>query len=135
MTWKSQGDTTQLFVTLRPHGDGTEVRLRMDRGAAALMAWFFPVAAFLFMAGALGNTLAPEGVLGGLLYFLAFLLGGVVSARTLWWRTSLSADARFQELLDVVAREVDATPEGHSSPVRPDNRPDAGSEGTPTRPA
>lgn len=106
ITWKSVGDVTQSFVTLRPDETGTEIQVRLDRSGAMVLTWFLSAILFVFVGAALGNTLAPEGVLGGILYFLAFLMAGLATGRTVWSLASTAAAARFQRLVDAVAREV-----------------------------
>lgn len=110
VTWKSVGDVTQTFVTLRPDEAGTEIQLRLDRSAAFILTWFLPVAAFLAAAGALGNAMAPEGLLGGFLYFLTFLAGGLATGQMLWIQNSHLATERFKELAEAVAAEVEERP-------------------------
>lgn len=108
ITWKSVGDVTQSFLTLRPDETGTEVQVRLDRSGAMVLTWFLSTILFVFAGAALGNVLGPEGALAGVLYMVAFVMAGLVTGRTLWSLASTAAAARFQRLVDAVAREVGA---------------------------
>lgn len=119
--WKSVGEVTQTFVSLRPDAGATEVRVRVDRGVAFLMTWFFTILVFLILAGATGEALAPGGVLGGILYFLGFLTAGAASARLLWSRSSRLVEARLQRLLDAVDHEMSEIPKLPAGDEPPDS--------------
>lgn len=124
VTWRSVGEIPQLFVTLRPRDTGTEVQVRMDRSVAFTLTWFLTIVAFLVVAGASGDAMAPGGVLGGILYLLSFLAVGTAAARTLWAINSRKAEKRFKELVDAVgaaAADAERLPpaEGPATPGEP----------------
>lgn len=130
VTWRSVGEIPQIFVTLRPREDDTEIQVRMDRGVSFTLTWFLTVTVFLVLAGATGDALAPEGILGGALYLLSFLSAGLVAARTLWAVNSRKAQARFRTLVDVVgqmaaAAAPDALPGETEGPPSPPGAPGA----------
>lgn len=123
VTWKSVGQTSTPFVTLRPDGDGTEIQIHHDRSGAIVLTWLFTTLGLAFVGAALGSTLAPSGAVGGLLYLSGFVAAGAATARLLWTRSSAAATARLHDLLGHVTAGVESAG-GSSPPDAPSADPD-----------
>lgn len=102
ITWETDGEPSQLHVDLTPRGDGTEVRLSVNRDAAFILTWFFSVAGGLVAGGVTGAVVQPDTLLGGLAIMGGTVTGGLALARTLWGRSTRVVRARVERLMEAV---------------------------------
>jgi hypothetical protein len=107
VTWETEGEVSQFHVSLAPRGEGTEVRLSVNRDVAFILTWSFSVAAAAAGAGVTGAIIEPATVLGGLAIMGTLLTGGLAVARTLWGRSSRAVRAKAQRLMEALVREVE----------------------------
>ncbi len=104
VTWETEGELSQIHVTLRPTANRTEVRVAVNRDAAASLTIFLPVVAGLVSAGVTAALLDPATLAGGALIMGSGLVGGLAVARGLWGRSSRIIRDRANRLMDLLQR-------------------------------
>jgi hypothetical protein len=102
LTWESEGEPSQIHVTLRPGDDRTEVRVSVNRDAAFILTYFLSLTAGLVSAGVTGAVLDPPTAAGGALLLGSGAAGGLAVARVLWARSTRVIRERVEHLLDSV---------------------------------
>lgn len=102
ITWETEGELSQIHVTLRPTADSTEVRVAVNRDAAAALTTFLPTVAGVVSAGIAGAILDPATMAEGALIMGSGLVAGLAAARGLWGRSSRVIRHRADRLMDLL---------------------------------
>ena len=105
MSWNSVGEVSQVFVTAHAEGEGTRVRVAVDRRGA-----LFLTATFSLLAAVIGpvvvTVLEPESVAVS-----AAIIGGAVAGilglgRAMWASTTRGIREKVDALMDTVSRSL-----------------------------
>ena len=124
MSWTSAGEGSQLLVTAHAEGDGTRVRVVVDRRAGLALTATFSLLGTLAVGvmGAVAFKTFGIDSLGLQLSFLtATVTGGLAAGRALWVSTSRSLREKAGRLMETVSRaltEESGGPGSSGSPPR-----------------
>ena len=119
MSWHTVGEGSQVLVTAHADGDGTRVRLVIDRSGALVAVGTFTLLGTLAVAIAtivgfevieLQSQALGWSVLGGA------VLGSLAVGRRVWASTSRTFRRRLDSLMDTVSRSLSASADEPKSP-------------------
>lgn len=110
MSWASGGEGSQVLVTARPEGEGTRVRVAIDRRQTLLVTTMF--SGFATVGAVIAFIAAEESGLPVANPAGLALLGGAVAtifgtARAVWASTGRRLREARASLIDVLARAVE----------------------------
>lgn len=109
-----RGEPTQLNVSVYNLDGRNEVRVAVDRNAAAILTHLFPTIGGLLAGVAVGASLEP-GLVGGAAVLAGGAGAGFAFARALWHRSSRTVRARAARIVERVTAALPT----------PSNRPDS----------
>jgi hypothetical protein len=107
LSWETKGEPSQLHVSIFPEDDGTQVRLAVNRDAAAVLTIFMPIMGSLVLGGITGGAVDPATAVGGVAIMGGWLAGGVTLSRVLWGRSTRIIRDRANRVLDAVTRALE----------------------------
>ena len=109
MSWNSGGEGSQIFVTAHTEGEGTRVRVTVDRARVLIGTAFISLIGGLAVAGMTGVIGVSLGV-PEVAVRVGALLGGVVGSlalgRAVWVSTTRGIRAKVDALMDTVSRSL-----------------------------
>lgn len=105
VTWETEGEASQIHVSLFPRADHTEVRVSVNRDAAVVLTWFGSLAGGMVAAGVTGAIIDPA-VTEGVLIMGSGAASGLVVARLLWRRSTRIFRERVDRIMAVIGREL-----------------------------
>jgi len=100
LEWKTSGEVSEIAVTARALEQGTQIRIIVNRGAAAALTWGFSVAGGLVAAGITGAILDPDSVLVGIGILAGGGTAGLGLGRSIWARSTRRFQRKFMKLRD-----------------------------------
>jgi len=112
MFWKSVGEGSETVVTVHNEGEGTRVRVQVDRrGALVITAvlGFAGSVVVVVLGLALGETILPVSAAVGLTLTGAGVAGVLALARGLWTSTSRRIWKDAKALMDTISRSLAET--------------------------
>ena len=109
MSWNSGGEGSQIFVTAHTEGEGTRVRVTVDRARVLIGTAFISLIGGLAVAGMTGVIGVSLGV-PEVAVRVGSLVGGVVGSlalgRAVWVSTTRGIRAKVDALMDTVSRSL-----------------------------
>lgn len=106
LAWKSVGELSQVYVTVTPGEDSTELRVTANRDPAFILTWFFSVGGAMVLGGISGAIFEPSTVAGGVGLFASLATGGLALARTLWGRGTRRFEHRLDAVMEALRKSV-----------------------------
>ncbi len=106
MSWNSVGAASQVFVTAHAEGEGTRVRVTVDRGGALAGTTAMVSLVSIVLGGVVATILEPESVAVN-----AAIVGGAVAGslglgRAMWASTTRGIREKVDALMDTVSRSL-----------------------------
>lgn len=110
MSWNSVGEGSQIFVTAHAEGEGTRVRVTVDRHGGLILTAAFSVSGALAV-GIIGVVVGASGVEQSFLFGATVIGGGVAGilalARGAWASTSREIREKVDTLMDTASRSLE----------------------------
>lgn len=107
MSWRSVGEPSQMYATVRREGEGTRVRVTVDRGGGLLLTGFLSTIGGIIAASIVGAVLDPASAVVGTALVGGGLAAGLTVGRALWAATTRSVRHRLDRIMDAVGSSMD----------------------------
>ncbi len=123
MSWNSVGEGSQTFVTAHAEGEGTRVRVTVDRRSGLILTATFSVLGALAVGiiGVVGASAVEQSVVFGATVIGGGVLGSLAVARAAWASTTRGIREKMDTLMDTVTRSLAET--GVESPSSEETAP------------
>ena len=108
LEWRFQeSGESSTFIQVAPRGDGTRIRISVNRAGQAFLSYWVPMTASAVIAGITLGAIEPS-TLGGFLFgFGGALAAGYGIGRTIWRYSTRGWNDRLQRLLTAMIRTAE----------------------------
>jgi hypothetical protein len=124
LTWNSVGEGSHVFVAAHREGDGTRVRIVVNRYGVLAMTGVVSLTAGLILPLIVASTLDLDSAAINSAIFTGGLAGSVTIARAVWSATSKRLREQASALMDVFAGTLDQSAVSESPEASPSSKAD-----------
>ena len=112
LEWRTEGELSQIHLTVSPREGETSVKVIADRGpAGALVFGLLGAGGGLVSMGIVGAIIEPTSVFGVSGIVAACLGGALFTARTVWVTTTKGFRSRLRGLMGATSKAIDESVE------------------------